>query len=98
MKNMDLSHILAEDIVTFRCGGSATVQKVTEGSDENFPIKIQIRGYHCLGSGGWSYDATGSQGESTGEHGKAPFDILRVDREAAVAITFCLNPKPNKVT
>ena len=53
--DMNLSHVIAGDIVTFRCGGVANVQQVKESDYENYPIEILISGYHCVSSKGWNY-------------------------------------------
>lgn len=90
MTDMNLNHVAAGDTVTFRCGGVATVQKVKESDDTTFyPIELEISGLHTHGQTGWIYDETGGHGDATGPDRQAPFDILRVDREA---VTFNLDP------
>ena len=73
---MDLKKVETGAKLTFRCGGKVIAQKVTIGRGD-FPIKIQIEGYHLHRSRGWSYSDDGQQGEGTGPLGKEPFDIMR---------------------
>lgn len=97
MKN--LSHAAVGDIIEFRCGGTVRIQKImlTESGSihsEFYPIRIQIAGYHTMGDVGWMYNDNGEHGEGTGLDGEAPFDILKIDREAE---TLYLRERPMKL-
>lgn len=62
----------------FRCGAVVDIREyVHNKSDEFFPHKIKLEGYHA-GDSYWSYDNAGNHGQGTGPSEEYPFDIMKI--------------------
>lgn len=73
---MNLDEIQTDNVVTFACGGTATVRKHDRAGSPWYPIRIKLHGFHP-GKAWWIYDASGENGEGTGPaESKCPFDIV----------------------
>lgn len=82
--DFDLRKLAVGDVVTFRCGGTATIRETSPTDDVDFPIQIKIEGYHAQGSGEWGYSSDGSHAQGTGPLDEYPFDIVKVERQPMI--------------